>query len=94
MIYIFDVDGTIADTDEKDYEHAEPDVAMITLVNMLYDQGNEIFIVTARGTDSEIDYTEMTKKQLKKWKVKYDELFFGKIVSDKVITPEEFLNNV
>ena len=92
MIYIFDIDGTLADTDEKKYMRAEPDEAMIALINMLYDEGNEIKIVTSRGTGSGIDYREGTEKQLKNWGLRYDELIFGRIVSDKVTSPEEFLN--
>jgi len=94
MIYIFDIDGTIADTPEKQYEKAEPDETMITLVNTLYDLGNKIIIFTARGTSSNTNYRYLTRKQLMEWGVKYHKLFFGKIISDKVITPEEFLNEM
>jgi len=94
MIYFFDIDGTIADTPEKDYYLAEPDEAMIALVNMLYDQGHKIVIVTARGTGSCYDYTSLTKQQLKEWGVKYDELHFGKFITDWAQTPEEFLNEM
>ena len=94
MIYIFDIDGTIADTNEKDYCNATPDESIITLVNKLYDEGNKIIIFTARGTNSDKNYRMMTRKQLKKWNVQYHKLMFGKIVSDKVITPEEFLNEM
>jgi len=92
--YIFDIDGTIADTPEKEYDKAEPDEAMIALVNMLYDQGHHIIIITARGTSSGIDWEVVTKNQLKKWGVHYHELIFGMIISDKVITPEDFLNDI
>ena len=94
MIYIFDIDGTIADTSGKNYDKAEPDEAMIALVNKLYNKGNKIIICTARGTGSGINYKKMTRKQLEDWGVKYHKLVFGRIVSDKVITPEEFLNEV
>jgi hypothetical protein len=67
---------------------------MIALVNMLYDQKNYILICTARGTGSNINHRHLTKNQLDKWGVKYHKLVFGRIVSDKVITPEEFLNEV
>ena len=92
--YIFDIDGTLADTPEKEYDKAEPDEAMIALVNMLFDQGHQILIVTSRGTSSGINWMEVTTNQLKKWGVKYHKLIFGRIVSDKVITPEEFLNDM
>jgi dethiobiotin synthetase len=67
---------------------------MIALVNMLYDQKNYILICTARGTSSKINHRHLTVTQLKKWGVKYHKLVFGNIISDKVITPEEFLNEV
>lgn len=65
---------------------------MIALVNMLYDEGNQIIICTARGTSSNKNYKLLTRRQLRNWGVKYHKLIFGRIVSDKVITPEEFLN--
>ena len=94
MNYIFDIDGTIADTPEKDYYKAEPDEAMINLVNMLYDEGHKIIICTARGTGRHKDFRPITRTQLKRWGVKYHKLMFGIIVSDKVVTPEEFLNGI
>jgi len=94
MNYFFDIDGTIADTFEKEYDKAEPDEAMIALVNMLYDQGHKIFMVTARGTGSGIDYRDLTEKQLKKWGLRYHKLFFGIIVTDWARTPEVFLNEM
>jgi len=94
MIYIFDIDGTLCSTEGKDYFNAEPDEAMIALVNMLYYQGHYIKLFTARGTTSKIDYRKQTEKQLKRWGVKYHELDFGWIISDYVTTPEEFLSVV
>jgi len=98
MIYVFDLDGTLCDTPPgNDYTLSEPDEAMITLVNMLYDQGHIIKIFTARGSGSGIDHYKLTENQLKKWGLKYHELILGKpsghvFVDDISITPEEFLN--
>ena len=94
MIYIFDIDGTLSDTNKKNYGNAVPDEAMIALVNMLHDKGNWVVICTARGTTSKKNYRSLTRNQLKRWGVKYNQLIFGRIVSDKVTTPEEFLNEV
>ena len=94
MMYIFDIDGTIADTPHNRYSKAIPDEAMITLVNKLYDEGNFILIFTSRGTTSGMNHKHLTKKQLERWGVRYHKLMFGKIISDKCITPEEFLNEV
>lgn len=94
MNYIFDIDGTITDTTAKEYDKATPDMAMITLINMLYEQGHHIMMFTGRGTNSDIDYRELTEKQLKEWGVKYHCLKFGKIVTDWARTPEDFLNEI
>ena len=67
---------------------------MIALLNMLYDRGDYIVIITARGTGSGIDWTEVTEKQLKDWGVKYHELHFGRIITDWARTPEVFLNEM
>jgi hypothetical protein len=50
---------------------------------------------TARGSVSGIDWGSFTKKQLAKWKVKYDELIFGKpsadcYIDDKGVNSNEF----
>ena len=37
---------------------------------------------TARGFVTKIDYTDVTRKQLSKWGVKYDELYMGKPNAD------------
>jgi hypothetical protein len=50
--------------------------------------------VTSRGTGSGINWRQKTEEQLKDWGVKYHKLIFGRIISDKVITPEEFLNEI
>ena len=47
---------------------------MVEQVNRLYDEGNTIIIMTARGRGSGIDWTGLTIKQLDMWGVKYHEL--------------------
>ncbi len=96
MIYCFDVDGTICTmTENHEYYKAIPIPEMVTKINKLYDEGHTIKIATARGQGSGIDQTELTKKQLKEWGIKYHELF-KKIsadfyVDDKSMTPAEFI---
>ena len=92
MNYTFDIDGTLADTPGSNYKKSVPDEAMIALVNELYYKGHYIRILTARGTTSGINWRPLTEQQLKEWGVKYHHLEFGLIISDKVTTPEEFLN--
>lgn len=78
MIYCFDLDGTICTSVEKSqYEKALPDKAVINEINRLYDSGDTIKIMTARGCVSGIDHTIITKKQLKEWGVKYHELIMN-----------------
>lgn len=75
MIYCFDLDGTICTSVEKSqYERALPDRAVINEINRLYDNGDTIKIMTARGCVSGVDHTLITKKQLNMWGVKYHEL--------------------
>jgi hypothetical protein len=63
--YCFDIDGTLFKTYESNYQNSQPISHRITLVNKLYDEGNEITLFTARGTVSGIDWRELTEKQLK-----------------------------
>ena len=103
MTYIFDIDGTICYNKGTSYEMAEPYPDRIKKVNDLYDQGNKIVFLTARGmgrSDNSTAYAysafeKLTKKQLDEWGVKYHRLFLGKpagdvYVDDKGIKDEEF----
>ena len=91
----FDIDGTLADTNSSDYGNAEPDYAMITLLNMLYDRGCQIFLLTARGGKSGIDWRKTTEKQLEEWGVQYHKLIMGYpkdlYIGDETLRPDEFL---
>lgn len=75
MIYCFDLDGTICTSVQKSqYENALPDHSVVNEINSLYDSGDIIKIMTARGCTSGIDHTFLTKKQLRDWGIKYHEL--------------------
>ena len=79
MIYCFDIDGTICTlTHNSNYHKATPFVDVIEEINYLYDTGNKIIMMTARGSVSKIDHTQLTKNQLSKWGVKYHELIMHK----------------
>lgn len=79
VVFCFDLDGTICTNVENSrYEEAEPDNIVIQEINRQYDMGNIIKIMTARGSVSKIDHTELTKGQLMQWGVKYHELIMNK----------------
>ena len=105
MNYCFDLDGTICDTPSKDskplYHEASPIPFMVEQVNRLFDEGNKIIIMTARGRGSGKNWTDWTIKQLDMWGVKYHELepMFHKptadiFIDDKGINVEEWKKTV
>ena len=106
MIYIFDIDGTICNNTNSDYENAEPFRDRIEKNNKLYDEGNTIIYHTARGmgrTKNNVIlsyklFYEYTSEQLAKWGVKYHDLFMGKpnggiYIDDKGVSDVTFYTN-
>ena len=106
MTYIFDIDGTICTNTEGAYEKAEPYDDRITKINKLYEEGNKIVFLTARGMGRSGDsaayaygaFEKLTKTQLETWGVKYHSLFLGKpagdiYVDDKGIKDENFFTD-
>ncbi len=81
---IFDIDGTIC-TQESDYSQAKPIQEVINKLNKKYDEGYKIILFTARGTETGIDWSEVTAEQLKHWGVQYHDLLFGKPAGLKYI---------
>lgn len=105
MIYVFDIDGTICDSVNSDYENASPLQKRIDIVNQLYDEGNLIIFQTARGMGRSGNsaayahqaFYELTKQQLDSWGVKHHSLFLGKpagdvYVDDKGIRDGDFFS--
>lgn len=78
MIYCFDIDGTICTTvRESRYAEAKPLTHVIREINKLFDEGNVIKIMTARGCVSGEDHTDLTRRQLDQWGVRYHELIMN-----------------
>ena len=105
MNYCFDLDGTICDTPSKDskplYHEANPIPFMVEQVNRLFDEGNKIIIMTARGRGSGKNWTDWTIKQLDMWGFNYHELepMFHKptadlFIDDKGINVEDWKKTV
>lgn len=78
MNIFVDLDNTLCETEDSNYTESKPIEERIIKVNKLKDDGNKITIWTARGQTSGIDYTELTKKQLTDWDIRYDKLLMGK----------------
>ena len=93
--YFIDIDDTICTlTEHMNYASAQPIPRAIDKVNQLFLDGNEIVFWTARGTQTGIDWRQLTgtqtgidwrqltESQLSSWGVQYHELRFGKPVYD------------
>ena len=98
MILCFDLDNVICITQNKKYKKAKPIVRTIKLINKAYKSGFNILIFTGRfygrcnGNLKKIIAMDkgLTKRQLKKWKVKYHSLLFGKPNFDIFIDDKNF----
>lgn len=77
-----DIDGTICNNTNGDYENAKPYTNRIKRMNQLYEEGNEVHYWTARGMNSGKDWQELTRKQFKEWGIKYTSLNFNKPAYD------------
>lgn len=87
MIIRVDIDETICEyAGERKYELASPILENIDKINKLYDEGNIIIYWTARGSSiSSLQWSVLTKKQLKQWGCKYHELRLDKPHYDLII---------
>jgi len=106
MIYVFDIDGTICSNTYGDYESAQPIQNRIDKVNKLYDAGNTIVFLTARGMGRSGNsqalayklFYDLTKKQLDQWGAKHHNLFLGKpsgdfYIDDKGVSDAQFFTD-
>ena len=96
MKIFVDIDETICKyEDVREFPLAIPIQENIDKINRLYDEGNEIIYYTARGSVTGLDWFELTKKQLAKWKCKYHHLSVGEkphydlLICDKTKRIEE-----
>ena len=75
---LVDIDETISTYEgERIYELAIPIEKNIAKINKLYDEGWEVIYWTARGSVSNIDSYEFTKKQLTGWGCKFHDVIVG-----------------
>jgi len=99
MVYYVDIDETICEYEEgkREYPLARPIRKNIEKINSLYDAGHKIVYWTARGSQSGIDWTELTGKQLVEWGAKHTEYRVGKphydvFICDKAINTEDYFS--
>jgi hypothetical protein len=94
VIYV-DIDETICKTPQsRKYEDAEPIFSNIEKINKLYDKGNTIVYWTSRGSRKQINWYDLTFKQLNLWGVKFHELrvdkpYYDLFIDDKTLRIEE-----
>lgn len=106
MVYVFDIDGTICNNTNGKYDQAFPFKERIEKINLLYEKGNTIIFLTARGMGrnnnnikkSYEEYYDFTLTQLKLWGIKFHSLYLGKpsgdyYIDDKGMKDEEFFGN-
>ena len=102
---VFDIDDTICNNKNRDYENAIPIQEVIDKINCLYNSGAKIILYTSRGMVScNGDLEKIIAKNkdvLERWleknNVKYNELIFGKplgdlYVDDKAMNVRDFVN--
>ena len=95
MIIFVDIDETICRTPQGvDYSEAAPIFSRIAKVNKLYEEGNTVVYWTARGTETGIDWSDVTLKQFESWGVKYTSLKFGKPAYDLFIDDKNIESRV
>lgn len=106
MKYVVDIDGTICTITDGAYEKSTPILHRIDKINKLYDEGNHIVYLTARGMGrynnnadlAKARFYDITELQLRLWGCKYHELFLGKpsgdfYIDDKGINANEFFGD-
>jgi hypothetical protein len=85
MKFCFDIDGTICSNTFGAYELALPFYERIEHINRLISQGHEVIFLTARGSETGLDWSLLTKNQLIDWGIKNPQVFFGKPSADVYI---------
>src|SRR3990167_2633709 len=76
--FVFDIDGVVCRTKGGDYKKATPFKKRIIKINRLYQEGNTIIFYTSRGFLTKLNWSGLTDKQFKRWKIKHHEIIYGK----------------
>ena len=89
-VYCFDIDGTLCTSAEGAHENAEPIPERIAQVNRLHTAGHTILLYSTRETTADIDWRELTERQMEAWGVRYHQLFLGKPTADIYVDEKAF----
>jgi capsule biosynthesis phosphatase len=100
---VFDVDKTILETQNRDYDNSRPKMEVVEGIRALKKAGWHIVLHTARGQGRSGGYIESVREEVtreienfcEKFEVPFDELILGKVwahyyVDDRALRPEEF----
>lgn len=91
MVIYVDIDETICHYPTlRKYELAEPIKDRILHINKLYKNGHTVVYWTARGSTTNIDWSTLTKAQLRKWGALHHKLKLGKPYYDLFIDDKAF----
>ena len=78
-----DIDGQLCTlVSSLKYDEAKPILENIKKVNYWFKLGHYVVLWTARGQGSGIDWGDVTRDQLERWGVFYNELCFDKPLFD------------
>lgn len=109
LTFVMDIDGTICPIKKKDQEYADlvPFPEIVEKMREYKEQGAKIVLYSSRNMNSyggnlgliNVHTAPVLIKWLEKWKIPYDEIYFGKpwpghfgyYVDDRTIRPREFL---
>ena len=94
MVYCFDLDGTLCDTEGNNYSESTPKTDRIAFVNKLYEQGHTILVDTARGSVSGKNYFFFTLNQLKSWGLKFHTLRTGTKIGADVFVDDKGISDL
>ena len=82
MRYCFDIDGTICTDTEGNYNEAVPFSGVVDRLNALVSMGHTVYMFTARGATTGVNWREVTENQLRKWGINHHGLYFTKPTAD------------
>ena len=95
MIYCFDIDGTVCTDTEGNYNEAVPFPGVVDRLNALVSMGHTVYMFTARGATTGVNWRDITENQLRKWGINHHGLYFTKpsadiYVDDKAINASDW----